>query len=91
MSILLLLADDAAGSTADFLVGGVAGLWMIFWIIMTVLGIFWLWTLLAVLISDMSARDKLLWFAVVFFLYFLGAVIYIVAANSNRTRPVSNM
>jgi hypothetical protein len=91
MEILLLLGDDAAGASAGFVVGGIAGLWTIFWIIVTVLGIFWLWTLVAVAISDMSLSDKLRWFAVVFCLYFLGAVIYVVVANSNRTRPISNM
>ena len=55
---------------------GMAGLMIVFWIIGILATVLWIWMLIDVLTSAMDGTDRILWFLVVFFLHFLGALIY---------------
>jgi len=49
-------------------------------------GIFWLWMLIAALLYEPTAGDKILWFLVIFFLSILGAILYFFIRYSNRPK-----
>jgi Phospholipase_D-nuclease N-terminal len=46
--------------------------------------IFWIWMLIDALIHEPTTGEKLLWFLVIFFLHFIGALIYYVLRKSPR-------
>jgi hypothetical protein len=46
--------------------------------------IFWIWMLIDALIHEPTTGEKLLWFLVIFFLHFIGALIYFVLRKSPR-------
>jgi hypothetical protein len=58
----------------------------IFGLIGLVATIFWIWMIVDALIYEPTTGDKLLWFLVIFFLYFVGALIYLLVRKSQRTR-----
>ena len=68
------------------LFAGMAGLMIVFWIIGILATLFWIWMLIDVLTSAMDGTDKILWFLVVFFLHFLGALIYFFVRRSRGGR-----
>ena len=70
----------------DPFAGGVFGLMCVFWIIALAASIFWIWMLVDALIHEPTTNDKLLWFLVIFFLHFIGALIYLVVRRSQRPR-----
>lgn len=82
MNSLMLLAQqapDAAGGAA--VVGGFLSVMLVFWILGIAATIFWVWMLIDVLVSRRETDEKILWFLVVFFLHFIGALIYFFAAR----------
>jgi hypothetical protein len=70
---------DAAG-----LFGGAMALMVIFWIIGIVATIFWLWMLVDALANEPTTEQKILWFLVIFFLHFIGGLIYLFVRKSGR-------
>jgi hypothetical protein len=62
------------------------GLVGIFWLIGLAASIFWIWMLIDALIYEPTTGEKLLWFLVIFFLHFIGALIYFVLRKSQRRR-----
>jgi hypothetical protein len=66
--------------------GGVFGLMCVFWIIGLAASIFWIWMLIDALMYEPTTGEKLLWFLVIFFLHFIGALIYLILRRSQRPR-----
>ena len=61
-------------------------------ILVLVLGLaatgFWLWMLVDALINEPDTNEKILWFLVIFFLHFIGAIIYFaVRKGGNKRSP----
>lgn len=87
---LALLAHP--GLLADFggaIVGGLILLWVVVAILCLGATLFWICMLIDVLTSNRDTMEKILWFLVVFFLHFLGALIYYFVGRTNRTGSVS--
>ena len=76
---LLAVTDGAVfagfGATA-LVIGGV----------ILLLSVFWLWMLIDCLSSSLPPTEKLIWFLVIFFLHFVGAVLYYAMVRSTH-RP----
>ena len=72
-------AGDAAG-----LFGGAIAFIVLFWIIGIAATIFWLWMLVDALANEPTTEQKILWFLVIFFLHFIGALIYLFVQKSGR-------
>jgi hypothetical protein len=70
---------DGAG-----LLGGAIAVMAVIWIVGIAATIFWLWMLVDALTNEPTTEQKLLWFLVIFFLPFLGALIYLFARKGNR-------
>ncbi|HLW68813.1 MAG TPA: PLDc N-terminal domain-containing protein [Gemmataceae bacterium] len=83
MHDLILFAQDDAGARAA---GGFFSLMCVFWIIGIIASIFWIWMLIDALIKEPTTNEKILWFLVIFFLHFIGALIYFFVRRSGRGR-----
>ena len=57
-------------------VAGLFGVWLFFVILVIIASVFWLWMLISALVNEPTSNDKILWFLVIFFLHFIGALIY---------------
>lgn len=66
------------------LVGGFLSLIVIFWVLALAATAFWLWMVIDVLLHEPTTEEKILWFLVVFFLHFVGAVVYFFARRNGR-------
>jgi hypothetical protein len=64
--------------------GGALAIMVFFWIIGIALTIFWLWMLIDAVTNEPTTEQKILWFLVIFFLHFVGALIYLVVRKSGR-------
>jgi hypothetical protein len=58
----------------------------IFGLIGLVVSIFWIWMMVDALVYEPTTGEKLLWFLVIFFLYLIGALIYLLVRKSQRRR-----
>ena len=76
-------APDVGGGAAG-LFGGALALMVVLWIIGIAATIFWLWMLIAALANEPTTEQKILWFLVIFFLHFIGALIYLFVRKSGR-------
>jgi hypothetical protein len=81
---LLAQVDPTVG-----LFGGMAAAIIIFWIIALIASIFWLWMLIDAVVYEPTTEEKILWFLVVFFLHFIGALIYFFVRRSGRGRTTT--
>jgi hypothetical protein len=81
MDAIPLLADDSGAQV----VGGFLSLIAVFWIVGIALTVFWFWALVDCLTHEPTADDKILWFLVIFFLHFVGAILYLVIRRNKRT------
>lgn len=79
-------AADAAAATAA---GGLAIGMLIFWIVFVGIGfIFWIWALIDVIRRQFSNQnDKTIWLLVVILLYWVGAIVYLIAGRKKGTIP----
>ena len=84
MDMLCLLAQNDAAN----LFGGFAALVIVFWVLAIAASIFWLWMLIDALTNEPTTNDKILWFLVIFFLHFLGALVYFFVRRSGRATAV---
>ena len=84
MDMLCLLAQNDAAN----LFGGFAALVIVFWVLAIAASIFWLWMLIDALTNEPTTNDKILWFLVIFFLHFIGALVYFFVRRSERTTAV---
>jgi hypothetical protein len=82
--VLFAQNGDAAGPLA-----GLLSMVLVFWVIGIALTVFWLWMLIDALVNEPTPNDKILWFLVIFFLHFIGALIYLVVRRSGRARPAT--
>ena len=57
-------------------VAGLFGVWLFLVILLIIASVFWLWMLISALVNEPTSNDKILWFLVIFFLHFIGALIY---------------
>jgi hypothetical protein len=65
-----------------------------FFLLLVILGLlaslFWLWMLIDALLHEPSGTEKIIWVLVIFFLHFLGALLYFFIRKSHRT-PASTL
>jgi hypothetical protein len=78
---LLAQADPTVG-----LLGGMAAFMIVVWILALIATAFWLWMLIDAVVNEPTTEEKILWFLVVFFLSFIGALIYFFVRRSGRSR-----
>jgi phosphate starvation-inducible membrane PsiE len=88
---LLAQANPNESAAASGLVGSLLALGVIFWVFAVAATIFWLWMLVDVVVSNKETNEKILWFLVIFFLHFLGAIVYFFAGRSTRAGSVSSV
>ena len=55
--------------------GGLFSLLCFFWVLAIAASIFWIWMLVDALVNELTTNDKILWFLVIFFLHFIGALL----------------
>ncbi len=80
---LLALLDDGTG-----LFVGLGAFVIVIWLLVILATVFWVWMLIDALMNEPTTNDKILWFLVIFFLHFIGALIYFFVRRSART-PVA--
>ena len=85
MDVLTLLAQnpDAGGG----LLVGFGAFFFVMVLLAIAATVFWIWMLIDALVNEPTTNDKILWFLVIFFLHFVGALIYFIARRASRTRP----
>ena len=83
MNLISLLAQNDGGAGV---LGPALGFMAIFWIVALAATIFWLWMLIDALVNVQDTNEKILWFLVIFFLHFVGALIYFIVRRSSRAR-----
>ena len=88
MNAALLFAQPDNTLAWDFF-GGAMVFIAILWIVGVAATIFWIWMLVDVLVHERATEEKILWFLVVFFLQFIGALIYFIVRRAGRTRTTS--
>ena len=90
MNPLILLAQEQAVPDAggSGLLGGALGVMCVLWALAIAASIFWLWMLIDALVNEPTTNEKILWFLVIFFLHFIGALIYFFVRRSARARPL---
>jgi hypothetical protein len=81
MNAICLLAQT---NPAPDLIGGMFGMMLVFWLLGLAATVFWLWMLVDALVNETGTNEKILWFLVIFFLHFIGALIYLVVRRSAR-------
>jgi hypothetical protein len=59
---------------------------VVIWILAIVASIFWIWMIIDALTNEPTTNDKILWFLVIFFLHFIGALVYFVVRRSAGKR-----
>ena len=70
----------------DTMFGGAAAMMILFCVLALAASGFWLWMLVDALVNEPDTNQKLLWFLVIFFLHFVGAIIYFVVRKSGAAR-----
>lgn len=85
MDTFCLLAQD---TTSVQPVGGFLVLVIVFMILVIAATVFWLWMLIDALTLEPTTNDKILWFLVIFFLHFIGALVYFVVRRSHRSAAI---
>ena len=60
---------------------GLFGVWLFFVVLAILASVFWIWMLISALVNEPTSNDKILWFLVIFFLHFIGALIYFFVRN----------
>ena len=88
-SLLVLFAQDNGGDAAGGLFTGVLSFICVVWVLVILASIFWLWMLIDALVNEPTTNDKILWFLVIFFLHFVGALIYFFVRRAGRRRAIT--
>jgi hypothetical protein len=76
---LLALLDDGTG-----LFVGLGAFVIVIWALVILATVFWIWMLIDALVNEPTTNDKILWFLVIFFLHFIGALIYFFVRRGAR-------
>ena len=70
----------------DTVFGVGAGMMILFGVLAIAASVFWLWMLFDALLNERDTNQKILWFLVIFFLHFVGAIVYFAVRKSGRVR-----
>ncbi len=70
----------------DTVFGGAAAVMIIFCAFALAATVFWIWMLVDALTNEPDTNQKILWFLVIFFLHFIGALIYFAVRRSGSER-----
>jgi sterol desaturase/sphingolipid hydroxylase (fatty acid hydroxylase superfamily) len=70
------------------LLGGFLVFAIVFWALVIAATVFWLWMLIDALTYEPTTNDKILWFLVIFFLHFIGALVYYFVRRSQRSAAI---
>ena len=70
----------------DTVFGGAAAMMIFFCVLALAASVFWLWMLIDALVNEPDTNQKILWFLVIFFLHFIGALVYFFVRRSKRGR-----
>jgi hypothetical protein len=81
MSPLLSILADAGIAPAAPIFGGI---FLVFMILAVVTSLFWLWMLIDALTNE-TGTDRIVWVLVIFFLHFLGALLYFFIRRGSRS------
>jgi hypothetical protein len=81
---LLAQTDPAVG-----LFGGMVVLAIALWFVAMIATGFRLWMLVDAVVNEPTTEQRLLWFLVIFFLHFIGALIYFFVRRARRGRITS--
>lgn len=85
MNTPILFAQDNAMPN---IVGGMFGLVALFWLIGLAASVFWSWMPIDAVVNEPRTEDKILGFLVIFFLHFIGVLVYLFARRSGRPRTL---
>src|SRR5947207_2907960 len=85
MDVLTVFAQDAPAGGGGLFVG-LGAFVLVIWVLAIAATVFWIWMLIDALVNEPTTNDKILWFLVIFFLHFIGALIYLFVRRSGRTR-----
>ena len=66
--------------------GGAAAMMILFCLLALAATAFWLWMLVDALMNEPDTNQKILWFLVIFFLHFVGAIIYFAVRKAGSMR-----
>jgi uncharacterized membrane protein len=66
--------------------GGAAAMMILLGVLAIAASVFWLWMLVDALVNERDTNQKILWFLVIFFLHFVGAIIYFAVRKSGGVR-----
>jgi hypothetical protein len=86
-AIVLLAQNDPSGAAG--VLGGFAAFIFVVWILALLATAFWLCMLVDAVVSEPTTEQKILWFLVVFFLHFIGALIYFFVRKAGRSRTTA--
>jgi Phospholipase_D-nuclease N-terminal len=81
---LLALLDSALPEGGGGMVVGLGAFVLVIWALVILATVFWLWMLIDALVNEPTTNDKILWFLVIFFLHFIGALVYFFVRRSAR-------
>ena len=70
----------------ETLIGGAATMIIVLWVLAIATSVFWLWMLVDALTNESETNQKILWFLVIFFLHFIGAIVYFVVRKGEKNR-----
>jgi len=82
-SIYLFAQNDVGGD----LLRGFFGAAIVIWLLAIAATVFWIWMIIDALTNEPTTNEKILWFLVIFFLHFIGALVYFIVRRSSRKRP----
>ena len=69
----------------DTMFGGAAAMMILFVVLGLAATGFWLWMLVDALMNEPDTNQKILWFLVIFFLHFIGAIVYFAVRKGATT------
>jgi hypothetical protein len=82
MDLMTVLAQNDGGGVFV----GLGAFVLVIWSLVLAASIFWIWMLIDALMNEPTTNDKILWFLVIFFLHFIGALVYFFVRRNARTR-----
>ena len=82
-TVTVLAQNDGGG----FFVG-LGAFVLAIWFLVIAASMFWMWMLIDALVNEPTPNDRILWFLVIFFLHFLGALIYFFIGKPRGTGAV---
>jgi Phospholipase_D-nuclease N-terminal len=88
MYAFLLFAQNGPDAGGELL-GGVLAFVIFLWVLGIVATVLWIWAMIDAVINEPTPESKILWFLVIFFLHFLGAVVYLIVRKRGGARSAA--